>query len=235
MENGDGLHGAQAEFVRVPYADTTLAHVPDGISSRHALLAGDLLSTGYFCADQAEIRPGGFYVIIGCGPVGVLTIMSALEQGAKRVIAIDPVPERLDMVSRLGAIPLRLNDDPVLNVMARTAGIGADAVMEAVGNPGAQDLAMKLVRPGGIISSVGVHTSDQFSFSPVDAYNMNITYKSGRCPARFYMDILIPKLENWPFNLDMIYTHELQLRDGKRAYEIFDKKLENSLKVLLLP
>jgi threonine dehydrogenase-like Zn-dependent dehydrogenase len=107
--------------------------------------------------------------------------------------------------------------------------------MEAVGSPVAQDLAIKLVRPGGIISSVGVHTSDLFTFTPADAYNMNLTYRTGRCSARYYMDILLPKLEDWPFDLDMIISHELPLSEGPRAYEIFDRKEENSMKILLNP
>ena len=235
VENGTGLQGGQAEYVRVPHADTTLVPIPGSIEERHALLAGDILSTGYYCAEMAGIRPGGFYAVIGCGPVGILTIMSALEQGAQHIIAIDTVPGRLEMASRLCAIPLHLNEDPVLNIMARSAGTGVDAVMEAVGSPGAQDLAVKLVRPGGTISTVGVHTAGQFSFTPAEAYNRNLTYKTGRCSARFYMDILMVKLEDWPFDLDMIFSHELPLAEGEHAYKIFDQKLEDSLKILLKP
>lgn len=235
VEGGMGLQGAQAEYVRVPYADATLVSIPEGISEKHALLTGDVLSTGYFCADNAEIRPGGLNVVIGCGPVGLLTIMSAFEQGAQHIVAIDTVPERLEMANRLGAVAWHLNENPVLYIMEKTHGIGAEAVMEAVGSPVAQDLAMKLVRPGGIISTVGVHTSHDFSFSPVDAYDINLTFKIGRCPARYYMDILLPKLEDWKWDLDLIFSHELPLRQGPRAYEIFDRKEENALKILLKP
>jgi threonine dehydrogenase-like Zn-dependent dehydrogenase len=235
VENGVGLQGAQAEYVRVPHADTTLVHIPETITGKQALLTGDILSTGYYCAEMAGIRPGGFYAVIGCGPVGILTIMSAFEQGAQHIIAIDTVPGRLELASRLGAIPLQLNEDPVLNVMSRSGGTGVDAVMEAAGSPGAQDLAVKLVRPGGTISTVGVHTAEQFSFTPAEAYDRNLTYKTGRCPARFYMDILMVKLEDWPFDLDMIFSHELPMADGEHAYKIFDQKLEDSLKILLRP
>jgi threonine dehydrogenase-like Zn-dependent dehydrogenase len=230
-----GLQGTQAEYVRVPHADTTLVSIPEDLSPKHLLLTGDILSTGYFCADMAEINPGGLYVVIGCGPVGIMTIMSAFEQGAQHIIAIDSVPHRLDMANRIGAIAVALNEDPVLNVMEKTHGFGAEAVMEAVGSPVAQDLALKLVRPGGIISTVGVHTSDLFAFTPVDAYNMNLTYRIGRCSARYYMDILLPKLEDWPYDLDMIISHELPLSEGPRAYEMFDRKEENSMKILLEP
>ena len=235
VEDGLGLQGAQAEYVRVPNADATLVGIPEGIKEKHALLTGDILSTGYFCADNAEIKPGGLYAVIGCGPVGMLSIMSAFEQGAQHIVAIDMVTERLEMANRMGAVAWHLEKNPILYVMEKTHGIGAEAVMEAVGSPGAQDLAMKLVRPGGIISTVGVHTSHEFSFSPVEAYNINLCFKTGRCPARYYMDILLPKLEDWKWDLDMIFSHELALEEGPRAYEIFDRKEENALKILLKP
>ena len=119
VEVGIGLHGAQAEYVRVPYADSTLVNIPGTLDPKHALLAGDILSTGYFCADNAEIKPGGLYVVIGCGPVGLLTIMSAFEQGAQHIVAIDTIPERLEMANRLGAIGWQLNENPVLYIMEK--------------------------------------------------------------------------------------------------------------------
>jgi threonine dehydrogenase-like Zn-dependent dehydrogenase len=235
VEGGAGLHGAQAEYVRVPHADSTLVGIPGSIDARHALLAGDILSTGYFCAENAEVGAGGLYVVIGCGPVGLLTIMSAFEQGAQHVVAIDSVNERLGIANLLGAVAWHLNENPLLYVMEKTHGIGAEAVMEAVGTPVAQDLAMKLVRPGGIISTVGVHTSHDFSFSPVEAYDRNLTFKTGRCSARYYLDILLPKLEDWKWDLDRVISHELPLSEGPRAYRIFDRKEENALKILLKP
>ena len=235
VEEGIGLHGAQAEYVRVPHADSTLVNIPGNLDPKYALLAGDILSTGYFCAENAEIRPGGLYVVIGCGPVGLLTIMSAFEQGAQHIVAIDTIPERLEIANRLGAIAWHLDENPVLYILEKTHGVGAEAVMEAVGSPVAQDLAIKLVRPGGIISTVGVQTTHDFSFSPIEAYDRNLTFKIGRCPARYYMDILMPKLEDWRWDLDMIFSHELPLREGPRAYEIFDKKEENALKIILKP
>ena len=235
VEGGIGLQGAQAEYVRVPLADTTLVSIPEGMDHRHALLAGDILSTGYYCAEQAEVSPGGMYVVVGCGPVGLLTIMSAFEQGAQHVVAIDTVYERLEMANRLGAVGWHLNENPILYVMEKTHGIGAEAVMEAVGSPGAQDLSLKLVRPGGIISTVGVHTIHDFSFSPIDAYDINLTFKIGRCPARFYLDILMPKLESWNWDLNMIISHEFALAEGAKAYDIFDKKEDKALKILLNP
>jgi len=102
-----------------------------------------------------------------------------------------------------------------------------------VGNPAAQQLAFELVRPGGIISSVGVHTATNFSFSPVDAYNKNITYRTGRCPARHYMPKLLPLLTGQKIDLSAIISHRLPLSAGVEGYRIFDQKLDKSLKIIL--
>lgn len=234
VENGIGLQGAQAEYVRVPFADATLVRYPGHISPEKAMLAGDILATGYFCADMAEIDRDGNYTVLGCGPVGLLAIMSAFEMGARNVWAIDSVPYRLEAAGSLGAQTIHLNDgSPLEEIMKCTNGVGVDAVMEAVGSHQATKLAYELVRPGGIISTVGVHTDNQFAFSPVQAYNKNITFKIGRCPARFYMEKLLKKIEEGKFDLERIITHRYPLPAGEKAYEVFDRKEDDCLKIIL--
>jgi threonine dehydrogenase-like Zn-dependent dehydrogenase len=234
VEHGHGLHGAQAEYVRVPLADSTLVKSPDGLSEEQVLLTGDIFSTGYFCAENAGIRPGGRYVVLGCGPVGLMAILAAKIQGADEIWAVDSVPERLAIAQRYGAVAVDLSKtDAKQFILEQTNGIGADAVMEVVGNPSAQQLAFDVVRPGGIISSVGVHTASNFTFSPVDAYNKNITYKTGRCPARHYMSKLLPLLGDQQIDLLAIISHRLPLAQGVEGYRIFDQKLDKSLKIIL--
>tara|TARA_R110002096_G_scaffold196239_3_gene378965 strand:+ start:931 stop:1977 length:1047 start_codon:yes stop_codon:yes gene_type:complete len=234
VEHGHGLHGAQAEYVRVPLADSTLVKSPDGLSEEQVLLTGDIFSTGYFCAENAGVRPGGRYVVLGCGPVGLMAILAAKIQGADEIWAVDSVPERLAIAQRYGAVAVDLSKtDAKQFILEQTNGIGADAVMEVVGNPSAQQLAFDVVRPGGIISSVGVHTASNFTFSPVDAYNKNITYKTGRCPARHYMSKLLPLLGDQQIDLSAIISHRLPLALGVEGYRIFDQKLDKSLKIIL--
>ena len=103
VEKGKGLQGGQAEYVRVPMADSTLMKIPEGISLQEGILLGDILSTGFYCAQQAEVKPKGIYTIIGCGPVGLMTVIGALEAGAERIFAIDTVPERLERARQFGA------------------------------------------------------------------------------------------------------------------------------------
>jgi threonine dehydrogenase-like Zn-dependent dehydrogenase len=263
LHEGAGLHGGQAEYVRVPLADSTLMAVPDGVSDAAALLLGDILSTGFFCAEQvgvgtlgaggrgagAEPEPGGrpgaaispagtrgTHVVVGCGPVGLMTIIAARYLGAEELFAVDTIPERLAAAERLGAIPLDFRVDPLVEIVREaTDGRGADAVMEVVGTRAATETAIALLRPGGVLSSVGVHTEDRFGFTPVDAYDKNLTFRSGRCPARAYMQRLAPLVREGRIDAEFVFSHRLPLSEGVRAYEMFDKKLDGCTKVLLQP
>lgn len=228
-----GLHGGQAEFVRVPLADSTLMNIPDGVTLEEGLFLGDILSTGFFCAKQVGINPKNIYVVVGCGPVGLMAILGAREYGAERVYAIDTVPERLDMARKFGAIAINSNQNPIEVIKAITDGRGTDGVMEAVGNSATNKLAYELVRPGGIISAVGVCTDEHLSFSPTQAYDKNLTYKVGRCPARFMMNELVPLVQSKKYNFTSIISHRLSLREGVAGYDMFANKKGNCLKVVL--
>ena len=235
VEKGQGLHGGQAEAVRVPMADSTLERLPDGVPVETALLAGDVLSTGCFGAERAGAGPGATIAVIGCGPVGLMAVFSAVRLGAARVFAIDRVPERLEQARELGAEPVDFAAVSPPEVLRQaTHGRGADGVVEAVGTPQATRAAVDLVRPGGTIAAVGVHNEPQFALSPGEAYDKNLTYVAGRCSARHYMDRVIPWLRDG-VDLSGIFSHRLSLEEGVHAYRIFDEKLEGCTKVLLKP
>lgn len=236
VQNNHGLHGAQAQFVRVPMADTTLISLSNDLSEEKGLLLGDIFSTGYFCADNASINENGTYVVIGCGPVGLMTIAAARHLGAENLFAIDLSSDRLEMAKELGAIPLNPSlIDVKTQILNVTNGRGADAVMEVVGSAEALRLAIDLLRPGGTISSVGVHTAKNFSFSPVEAYDKNLIYKIGRCPAHYYAEKLLKEEVIQQYPVEKIITHHFNLDKGARAYEVFDKKLDNCIKAVLHP
>lgn len=236
IENGQGLHGGQAEYVRVPLADSTLVEIPEGVSSEEALLLGDVLATGYFCAQQADVRPAGVYAVVGCGPVGLMAVVAAHELGAGKVFAIDTVSERLEKAREFGAIPIDARVvKPLDLIQDSTEGRGAEGTLEAVGSRSAVRLAFDLVRPGGIVSSVGVCNDENLAFSPVEAYNKNLTYRIGRCPARFLMDKLVPLVQQHKYDLASIFTHRMKLEEGAEGYTIFADKKDHCLKVLLEP
>jgi len=235
VQDGHGLHGAQAQYIRVPMADSTLVPLSNDLSEEKGLLLGDIFSTGYFCADNAGINENGVYAIIGCGPVGLMAVVAAKHLKAGKLFAIDHIPERLQQAKEFGAIPLNPGiidvKEQILNV---TNGRGADAVMEVVGSPDALRLAIDLLRPGGTISSVGVHAAKNFSFSPGEAYDKNLIYKIGRCPARYYAEKLLREEIVQLYAIENIITHSFALQDGARAYEVFDKKMDNCIKPVLL-
>jgi threonine dehydrogenase-like Zn-dependent dehydrogenase len=236
VQDGSGLEGAQAEYIRVPLADGTLVEIPETVPDEEALLLGDVLSTGYFCARQAEVNSEGVYAVVGCGPVGLMACVGAHELGARTVYAIDSVPERLALAARFGAIPINFEtSDPVGTLRDATDGRGADAVLEVVGSPAASRLAMDLLRPGGTLSIVGVHTEEHFSISPVEAYDKNLTLRIGRCPARAVLAELLPMVEQRKYDLGAVFSHRLPLSEGARGYEIFDRKQDGCTKVLLTP
>lgn len=226
-----GLHGCQSQWVRVPLADASLKVLPEGVSDEAGLLLGDNFSTGYYCAEMADIGPGGVYVVIGCGTVGQLCVVAAKSMGAESLIAVDPVASRRRQAERLGAIAVS-PEEALKEVHARTENRGADGVMELVGVPEAQQLAYQLIRPGGVMSVIGCHCTPDFAFSPVDAYDKNLTYRTGRCPARYYMDRLTDRVANGEFSLDEFITHRFAFDDSVEAYDIFSNRKDNCIKAV---
>ena len=237
QQNGsriEGLHGCQSEFVRIPLANATLKRLPESISDEEGLLLGDNFSTGYFCAQMAGIKPEGVYAVVGCGTVGQLCIVAAKSMGAQQIIAVDPVPERRKRAEALGAIAVD-PDNAVAETKSRTDGRGVDAVMELVGATAAQELAFELIRPGGTMSVVGCHCSPHFAFSPIGAYDKNLTYKTGRCPARHYMDILTDQVAAGKFDLSGFINREFSFAESEQAYDVFSNRKDGCLKAVFRP
>ena len=249
-EQGEGLHGAQAQYIRVPMAGSTLMPIPDEIDDETALLLGDILSTGYCCAENAEIssykttnnsdNEGPIVAVVGCGPVGLIAVGAAQYLGAKTVIALDAIPERLALAEKYyGATTININSTPdvVQAVQEMTQGRGADCVLELVGLVPAFNLACDLVRPGGVVSVAGCHSEAVAPMQTV--YNKNMTVKSGRCSARHFMKVLLPLIqkslrdESGFIDLTPIITHRLPLTP--EAYTLFDSKKDGVVKVVMDP
>jgi threonine dehydrogenase-like Zn-dependent dehydrogenase len=234
VQDGAGLQGGQAEFVRVPLAASTLVAIDDDLPATNALLLADVLPTGWHVARMGEVGPESVVVVLGCGPIGLAAVVSAVELGAHRVFAVDAVAERLALAGRFGAEPLPRDSDPSGAVRDATEGRGADAVLEAIGSEAAARIAFDLVRPGGVVSIVGVHHESRFAFSPVEAYDRNLTLRIGRCPARSLMEELRGLLTRRT-DLGAIVTHELPLAGGAEAYRMFDLKQDGCIKVAFTP
>jgi alcohol dehydrogenase len=231
--DGYGLHGGQAEFVRVPNATGTLVPLGDR-SPEIALLLGDNLSTGWYCAEMAAVGPEGVHVVIGCGTVGLLCILACRSRGvtSDNLLAFDPIPERAGQAARLGANAFSVAGDLEQHLLSVTEGRGADSVMELVGLPEAQQLAYRLIRPGGVMSVIGCHCTPEFAFGPADAYNKNLTYRTGRCPARFYMDRLDPMVKEFGPELASLITHRFSPVEAVRAYDVFSNRRNGCIKAV---
>jgi threonine dehydrogenase-like Zn-dependent dehydrogenase len=240
-EDGQGLEGAQAGWVRVPLADSSLvalpARRPDGrpFEDAEALFLGDILSTAYGCAEAAAIAPGDVVAVLGCGPVGLLCVQAARLLGAGQVVAIDGVEHRREKARAFGAAPAATEEEARRLVAALTEGRGADAVLEAVGAAPALDVAQRLARPGAVISIAGYHTSEHYALPIQAAYGKNLTFKIGRCHARRYIDLLLPLVLAGELRPTEIVSHVLPLEDAVVAYDLFGARRDNAIKVLLLP
>jgi 2-desacetyl-2-hydroxyethyl bacteriochlorophyllide A dehydrogenase len=241
-EEGNGLEGSQAELVRVPLASSTLLALPpnksDGapLADEEVLFLGDIFSTAYSTAEGGAIQKGDTVVVVGCGPVGLLCILAARLFEPSHIVAVDSVDYRVAKARELGAVTVDPEPDNVLKLVRElTDGRGADAVLEAVGHPSALDLAIHVVRPGGVVSIAGYHTESTYSFPIQKAYTKNLTLKIGRCNARRYMQKLLPLVLENRVPLTSIITHTLPLSDAVHGYELFAKRRDNAIKVLLKP
>jgi threonine dehydrogenase-like Zn-dependent dehydrogenase len=240
-EAGVGLEGAQAEHIRVPLADATLVRLPEKTTSgaafedREALFLGDILSTAFSCAEGANISAGNVVAVVGCGPVGLLCVQAARYFSAGAIVAIERVAERREKARALGAEPAADGDEGARLIADLTDGRGADAVLEAVGEPGALDLALRLGRPGAVVSIAGYHTATTYALPIQAAYTKNLTLRIGRCHARRTIDILLPLVTAGRFRPADIVTHVLPLEEGARGYEIFSERREGAIKVLFVP
>jgi len=236
VQDGRGLHGAQAEFVRVPRADTTLAAVPDSLTDDAvALLAGDVLSTAMFGAELAGVQEGDSVAIVGCGAVGLLAIRASLARGAREVFALDAVASRLALAKRFGAIAVDVsNGDAIAFVRERADGRGVDRVIEAVGSPQATRTAADVARPGASIAAVGVHTEPHLALSPGELYDRNLTYAAGRCPARRMLPAALEMAEREAPLIATLISHRLPLEAGVDAYRRLAAREESWAKVVLV-
>ncbi|MFN7941642.1 MAG: alcohol dehydrogenase catalytic domain-containing protein [Thermoanaerobaculia bacterium] len=234
ISRGVGLAGCQAELVRVPLADSTLVALPDGLVAEEALLAGDVLATGWFGTENGGVAPGSSVAVVGCGAVGVSAVAAAIELGATTVLAVDPAADRRALAERFGARTATPEGAPA-SAREATAGRGVDVVVEAVGSPEASRLAYDLVRVGGTISAVGVHHEPALAIAPGRLYDKNLTYRAGRCPARALLPRALALVAARRFPLAELISHRLPLEQAAAAYAAFDRREPGWTKVVFRP
>ncbi len=228
--------GGQAEAIRVPFADFMCEPVPAGMADEEAFFLGDILSTGYCCAENAGIRPGDTVAIFGAGPVGLFALQSAHLFGPSRVFVVDRVDYRLALAAEMGGTPVNLDrGDPGDQLRALTGGRGPDAALECVGHETPFAQAILAVRAGGTVSSVGVYVEPSIGFPARDAFFKDLTLRMGICNARNYIVPLMPLIQAGKLQPARIITHTMRLDEAPRGYAIFDKKEDRAIKVMLKP
>lgn len=256
-----GYAGGQAEYLRVPCADTGPIKVPDGFSDEQVLFLSDIFPTGYMAAENCGLKGGETVAVWGCGPVGQFAIRSAFLLGAERVIAIDRVPERLAMAQTAGADTVDFMSTDVYDaIQERTQGRGADACIDAVGTeahatasldsmvdrvkqatylgtdrPHVLRQAIHCCRNFGTVSIVGVYGGFLDKIPLGSAMNRGLTFRMAQTPVQRYLPALLARIESGDIDPSFVITHRAALDDGPELYKTFRDKQDGCIKVVLKP
>lgn len=255
-----GYAGGQAEYARVPFADVGPLKIPDGLSDEQVLFLTDIFPTGYMAAENCDIQPGDTVAVWGCGPVGQFAIRSAFMLGADRVIAIDRIPERLQMAAAAKAEIINYEEiDAGEAVTEMTGGRGPDSCIDAVGmeahgtgldalydkakqavrlesdRPTALRQAIVACRKGGTVSIPGVYGGFVDKVPLGAAFNKGLTLKMGQTHVHRYLRPLLDRVQKGEIDPSFVITHRMKLDEAPHAYEIFKQKKDNCIKVVLKP
>jgi alcohol dehydrogenase len=236
---GNTIDGSQAEYLRVPDAMANLAPVPDGLTDEQVLMCPDIMSTGFAGAERGGIRIGDMVAVFAQGPIGLCATAGARLQGASKIIAIDRVPERLVMARRMGAHAVVdfSQTDPVEEILRLTNGRGVDVAIEALGLQSTFEACLRVLRPGGTLSSLGVYSSDLRI--PLDAFVAGLgdhTIVTSLCPGgKERMRRLMAVIESGQVDLGAMVTHRFALDEIEAAYDLFANQREGVLKVAITP
>lgn len=234
---GNTIDGAQAEFLVVPDAQANLAPVPDGLTDEQVLMCPDIMSTGFAGAESASIKIGDIVAVFAQGPIGLCATAGARLKGASLIIAIDGIDERLSYARQLGAdITLDYRKvDIISEIMKITGGRGVDAVIEALGTQQTFESALRVLKPGGTLSSLGVYSTDLTI--PLDAFSAGLgDHKiiTSLCPGgKERMRRLMSVIESNRVNLQDMVTHRYKLDDIVDAYDLFSHQRDGVLKVAI--
>jgi threonine dehydrogenase-like Zn-dependent dehydrogenase len=234
---GNTIDGCQAEYVRVPDAMANLAPIGDHVTDEQVLMCPDIMSTGLAGAETGQIKIGDMVAVFAQGPIGLCATAGAKLMGATTVIAVDTVPARLEMAKRMGAdiVVDFKKENPVDAIMRITDGRGVDVSIEALGTQATFESALRVLRPGGVLSSLGVYSSDLKI--PLDAFSAGLGDKSIRttlCPGgKERMRRMLSVISSGRVDLGGLVTHRFKLDQIEEAYDLFANQRDGVLKVAI--
>jgi len=232
---GNTIDGAQAEYLRVPDALANLAPVPDALSDEQVLMCPDIMSTGFAGAEAANIRIGDTVAVFAQGPIGLCATAGARLRGAALIIAVEKVPERMEVARRLGAdVVIDFSQaDPVDEILRLTNGRGVDAAIEALGLQSTFEAGLRVLKPGGTLSSLGVYSDDLKI--PLAAFHAGLgdnRIVTSLCPGgKERMRRLMNVIETDRLDLKPLVTHRYKLDQIEEAYDLFGHQRDGVLKV----
>jgi threonine dehydrogenase-like Zn-dependent dehydrogenase len=236
---GNTIDGCQAEYVLVKDAMANLSPIPDGLTDEQVLMCPDIMSTGFSGAESGKVRIGDTVVVFALGPIGLCAVAGAKLMGATTIIGVDTVRERLDVARSLGAdhVVDFKQGDPVEQIMALTDGRGVDVAVEALGTQGTFESALRVLRPGGTLSSLGVYSSDlRIPLGAFSAGLGDLKIVSTLCPGgKERMRRLMDVVGSGRVDLKPLVTHRFKLDDIEAAYELFSNQRDGVLKVAITP
>ena len=236
---GNTIDGCQADYVLVPDAMTNLGPVPDELTDEQVLMCPDIMSTGFSGAERGQIKIGDAVAVFALGPIGLCAVAGAKLLGATTIIGVDTVAKRLETAKKLGAdhVVDFAKGNPVDAIMKLTDGRGVDVAIEALGTQGTFESALRVLRPGGILSSLGVYSTDLKI--PLDAFGAGLrdnTIVSTLCPGgKERMRRLMEVIASGRADLGALVTHRYKLEDIEKAYDLFSHQRDGVLKVAITP
>lgn len=235
-ELGCRIDGGQAEFVRVPTADMSCTRIPESISYEQALFVGDVLATGYWAAGIGEIQPADVVLVLGAGPTGLTTMMSARLFGPAVIVAADVNDARLALAKERGLCDITVNpnsENVIEIVRALTNGRGADVVFEVAGAKNTFALAWQAARPNAVVVVVALYEAEQ-TLPLHQMYGKNLTFKTGGVDASKCSDIM-RLIEAGRLDTSLMITHLAPLNDIMLGYDTFANQKDGCIKWVVTP
>lgn len=235
---GNTINGSQAEYVIVPNAQANLAKIPDDLTDEEVVMCPDIMSTGFSAAERGGVKIGDSVAVFALGPIGLCAVAGGKLSGASLVIGVDSDPRRLEFAKQMGAdVVLDFKNQDVVSEIKKLTGGGADVTIEALGQQATFENALRSLRPGGTLSSLGVYSGHLNV--PVDAFGAGLsdrTIVTTLCPGgkeRMRRLMNVVRAKRFPFR--ELVTHSFKLEDIEQAYELFGNQRDGVMKVAIRP